>query len=85
MLDGPIPLHVRFWACAACGARHHRDVNSAADIFAAGRAERLNAWRDREPRRLAGGSRSRWNRKPQRCRTMRHGLNPRPSHRGARQ
>jgi putative transposase len=41
--DGPKPLHVRQWACTACGTVHDRDVNAAKNILAAGRAERLNA------------------------------------------
>jgi putative transposase len=41
--DGPKPLSVRVWTCAACGAVHDRDVNAARNILAAGRAERLNA------------------------------------------
>jgi putative transposase len=41
--DGPKPLGVRVWSCAACGAVHDRDVNAARNILAAGRAERLNA------------------------------------------
>jgi putative transposase len=41
--DGPKPLSIRVWACAACGAVHDRDVNAARNILAAGRAERLNA------------------------------------------
>jgi putative transposase len=41
--DGPKPLSVRTWTCAACGTRHDRDVNAAINILAAGRAERLNA------------------------------------------
>jgi putative transposase len=41
--DGPKPLSVRTWTCAACGARHDRDVNAAVNILAAGRADRLNA------------------------------------------
>ena len=43
--DGPKPLGVRVWTCAACGAVHDRDVNAARNILAAGRAERLNACR----------------------------------------
>jgi len=42
-VDGPKPLGVRVWRCAACGAVHDRDVNAARNILAAGRAERLNA------------------------------------------
>jgi putative transposase len=42
-IDGPKPLSVRVWTCAACGAMHDRDVNAARNILAAGRAERLNA------------------------------------------
>jgi putative transposase len=41
--DGPKPLSVRTWRCAACGAVHDRDVNAARNILAAGRADRLNA------------------------------------------
>ena len=41
--DGPKPLGVRRWSCAACGAIHDRDVNAARNILAAGRAERQNA------------------------------------------
>ncbi len=41
--DGPKPLSVRNWTCAACGARHDRDVNAARNILAAGQADRLNA------------------------------------------
>ena len=41
--DGPKPLSVRTWACAACGAVHDRDINAARNILAAGRADRLNA------------------------------------------
>jgi putative transposase len=41
--DGPKPLSVRTWTCAACGAVHDRDVNAARNILAAGRADRLNA------------------------------------------
>ena len=43
VVDGPKPLSVRTWACAACGAIHDRDHNAALNILAAGRAERLNA------------------------------------------
>ncbi len=41
--DGPKPLGVRQWACAACGTVHDRDVNAAKNILALGRRERLNA------------------------------------------
>jgi IS605 OrfB family transposase len=41
--DGPKPLDVRVWTCAACGAIHDRDVNAARNILAAGRAESRNA------------------------------------------
>jgi hypothetical protein len=41
--DGPKPLSVRQWSCAACGAVHDRDINAARNILAAGRAERRNA------------------------------------------
>jgi putative transposase len=41
--DGPKPLSVREWTCAACGAIHDRDVNAAKNILALGRRERLNA------------------------------------------
>ena len=41
--DGPKPLDVRQWTCAACGTVHDRDVNAARNILALGRRERLNA------------------------------------------
>jgi len=41
--DGPKPLQVRHWTCAACGTVHDRDVNAARNILALGRRERLNA------------------------------------------
>ncbi len=41
-IDGKKPLSVREWSCP-CGAVHDRDVNTAKNILAAGRAERLNA------------------------------------------
>jgi putative transposase len=41
--DGPKPLHVRQWTCAACGTIHDRDVNAAKNILAAGRADKSNA------------------------------------------
>ncbi|WP_346764557.1 RNA-guided endonuclease TnpB family protein [Rhodococcus sp. HNM0569] len=43
VVDGPKPLSIREWTCAACGAVHDRDLNAAINILAAGRAERLNA------------------------------------------
>jgi putative transposase len=30
--DGPKPLHVRTWTCAACGAVHDRDHNAAKNV-----------------------------------------------------
>jgi putative transposase len=44
--DGPKPLAVRVWTCAACGTVHDRDVNAARNILALGRRERLNACGD---------------------------------------
>ena len=41
-IDGKKPLDVRSWECP-CGAAHDRDANAAANILAAGRAERRNA------------------------------------------
>ena len=41
--DGPKPLSVRAWTCAACGPVHDRDVNAARNVLALGRRESLNA------------------------------------------
>jgi IS605 OrfB family transposase len=41
--DGPKPLSVREWTCAACGTAHDRDVNAARNVLALGRRESLNA------------------------------------------
>ena len=43
MNDGPKPLSVRIWTCAACETVHDRDVNAAKNILAAGRADNPNA------------------------------------------
>src|SRR5260370_31206801 len=54
--DGPKPLAVRMWACAACGTAHDRDLNAAKNILAAGRAERLNACGTSARPRLTGAA-----------------------------
>ena len=41
--DGPKPLNVRTWTCAACRTVHDRDVNAARNVLALGRRESLNA------------------------------------------
>jgi putative transposase len=41
--DGPKPLGVRAWTCAACRTVHDRDVNAARNVLALGRRESLNA------------------------------------------
>ena len=55
--DGPKPLHVRQWTCAACGTSHDRDVNAAKNILAAGRADKSNACGGSVSRACPGGSR----------------------------
>jgi IS605 OrfB family transposase len=40
--DGPKPLSIRAWTCAACGTVHDRDVNAARNIAALGRREAQN-------------------------------------------
>ena len=40
---GKKALSVRAWRYSACGTEHHRDVNAARNILAAGLVERLNA------------------------------------------
>jgi putative transposase len=39
VLQETMPLHIRQWTCAACGAVHDRDVNAAKNVLAAGLAE----------------------------------------------
>ncbi len=41
--DGPKPLAVRTWTCAACGTVHDRDANAARNIAALGRRDAQNA------------------------------------------
>ena len=38
VITAKLPLNVREWTCAACGARHDRDVNAAKALCAAGLA-----------------------------------------------
>jgi putative transposase len=38
VITATMPLNIREWACAACGARHDRDVNAAKVLCAAGLA-----------------------------------------------
>jgi putative transposase len=38
VLTATMPLNIREWTCAACGARHDRDVNAAKVLRAAGLA-----------------------------------------------
>jgi putative transposase len=56
--DGPKPLSVREWTCAACGTVHDRDVNAARNIAALGHREALNACGDsvRPPLAVAAAS-----------------------------
>ena len=58
--DGPKPLEVRTWACAACGTVHDRDVNAAKNILALGRSgEAKRLWNGVRPPLSGGRSRSR--------------------------
>jgi putative transposase len=41
--DGPKPLSVRQWVCAACGTVQDRDLNAAKNVLALGRRESQNA------------------------------------------
>jgi putative transposase len=43
--DGPKPLSVRTWTCAACGTVHDRDINAARNVLALGRRDSPNACR----------------------------------------
>ena len=51
--DGPNPLSIRVWTCAACGTVHDRDVNAARNIATLGHREALNACGDGERPSLA--------------------------------
>ena len=64
--DGPKPLSVRNWTCAACGARHDRDVNAARNILAAGRGQAKRLWRECKSRSFPANSLR--SRNPPRCR-----------------
>ncbi|WP_330309787.1 MULTISPECIES: RNA-guided endonuclease TnpB family protein [unclassified Streptomyces] len=66
--DGPKPLHIRTWTCAACGAVHDRDHNAAKNVkTAAGLAV------------AACGAQVRPGRVPaQRDETGSHGFSPEP-------
>ena len=80
--DGPKPLHVRAWTCAACGTAHDRDVNAAKNILAAGRADKSNACgAGVRPRLVAAGLKQ----EPTGARREPRWRNPRRSRRGGRQ
>ncbi|TVZ02490.1 transposase [Trebonia kvetii] len=55
--DGPKPLGVREWQCAACGMVHDRDVNAARNIAALGRREAQRPWRPGKTSGNAGAGR----------------------------
>ncbi len=66
--DGPKPLGVRTWTCAACGTVHDRDLNAARNILALGTPtticgpgpRRCSARPSRECRNGGPGSTVRW-------------------------
>ena len=53
-LAAEMPLHVRMWTCG-CGATHHRDVNAARNILAAGLAVSVCGAGVRPQRSTPGG------------------------------
>jgi IS605 OrfB family transposase len=82
--DGPKPLHVREWTCS--GVRHRprpRRQRREKHPRPGTQGEAKRPWRPGKTSGNAGAGRR--SGKPQRCRTSRHGLNPRHSRQGARQ
>lgn len=55
-IQSKMPLSIRQWACAACGASHDRDVNAAKNIRAAGLAVLACGDGVRPPRASARGA-----------------------------